>query len=125
MSTSDETEKPAKSNAVQSKLVRWASAAVGLIFLITGALQLYHVYVPALPGCTSDTAKTTLIDIYKKKDVALESVTKQQTLTDGSSEKTCQADIATASEAATLFYRIYWQDKAAQIQITKVDTHAR
>jgi hypothetical protein len=93
--------------------------------LLFGLLQIYNAFSPSLPACKSSSAKTTIGDIFKEKNLELTSLTNEKTLTDTSSEITCQVDFMTPAEAGTLFYRIYWQDKAAQIRITKVDTHPR
>lgn len=105
------------------KLTPFIVIAVGVIAMVRGGTQLYDAFVPHLPSCTSDVANTTLRDIYKKKNVELASLTDMKTLTDTSSEKTCQAEATTASEAATIFYSISWQGRAALIKITRVDSH--
>jgi hypothetical protein len=125
MSTPETTEQSAKSTVRQKKIGNWLYAAVGAIALLFGLLKIYNAFFPGLPDCTSSSAKTSLGDIFKEKNVELTSLTNEKTLTDTSSERTCQADFMTPAEAGTLFYRIYWQDKAAQILITKVDTHPR
>ena len=125
MSTPETTEPSAKSTPGQTKLVNWLYVVGGVIALLLGVLKIYNVFVPELPDCTSSSVKTSLGDIFKKKNLELTSLTNQKSLTDTSSEKTCQADFMTAAEAGTLFYRIYWEDKSAQILITKVDTHPR
>jgi len=111
---------PAKA---QSKLQRVAYAVVGVILFLVGLMRLYFVFFPGLPGCSSDAARSTIIDIYKKKNVEITELSNQRTLTDSSTENTCQADVKTPTQTATLSYRIYWKGKTAEVLITKVDTH--
>ncbi len=123
--TTTETDQSARPRTFQQKLLRWTSMVVGVIFVIVGFVRIYNVFSPGLPSCTSDSAKTSIGEIFKQKNVELSSLTNQKTLTDQSSEKTCQADFLTPAEAGTLFYRIFWQNKSAQVLITKVDTRPR
>ena len=128
MSTPEQTanaQPPAQSGGFQQKLVAWVSSAVGVILLAIGFMRAYDSIFPSLPGCTSDSAKTTLGEIFKEKKLELSSLTNQKVLTDSSSEKTCQADFTTPAEAGTLSYRISWKDKEAQVRITNVDAHPR
>jgi hypothetical protein len=122
--TSD-TGQPAKSSILQMKITNWLYAVVGLIVAGLGLLQIYNAFFPGLPSCTSDTAGRSIRDIFKQKNVQLTGLTDQKTITESSSEETCQANFVTPAEAGTLYYRIYWKDKSAQILITKVDTHPR
>ena len=119
------TQAAAKPQGFQQKLYRWVSIAVGLILLVIGALRAYEAIFPSLPGCTSQTAQSTIGKIFKDKNVDLSSLTNQKTVSDGSAEKTCQAEFTTPSEAGTLAYRIYWQGKEAEVRITEVDAHPR
>ena len=128
MSTPDTpaaTQEAAKPQGFQQKLYRWVSIAVGVILLVIGGLRAYEAIFPSLPGCTSQTAKTTIGNIFKDKKVELSSLTNQKTVSDGSAEKTCQAEFTTPAEAGTLAYRIYWQDRDAEVRITNVDAHPR
>lgn len=122
--TTTEVQQPEKPKTL-GKVGRILSLVVGLILMATGLLQVYHVFYPALPGCASNDADLGLRNIFKQKNVELTSISDKKTLTDTSSEETCQASFVTPSEAGTLLYRIYWEGKVAQIQITKVDTHPR
>ena len=122
--TSD-TGQPAKSSLLKMKISNWLYAFVGLIVACLGLLQIYNAVFPGLPSCTSDTAGRSIRDIFKQKNVQLTSLTDQKTITESSSEETCQANFLTPAETGTLYYRIYWQDKSSQILITKVDTHPR
>ena len=103
--------------------MRVAYAVIAVAAMVIGVVRLLVFFFPGLPACTSDAARTAIGDIFKGKNVELTAVTNQRTLTDGSSEKTCQADFKTPTEAGTLSYRVYWEGKNAQVQITKVDTH--
>jgi hypothetical protein len=103
-----------------AKLQQWAYTILAVVLMLIGAMKIYNVFFPSLPGCASDSTRETLGDIFKQKNLALTTLTNQRMLTDGKSEKTCQADFKTATESGTLTYRIYWQDKNAQIQITEV-----
>ncbi len=110
---------------VKQKLYQWVSIAVGVILLLTGALRAYNAFFPSLPECSSETAKTTIGQIFKDKKVELSTLTNQKSVSDGSEEKTCQAEFTTPAEAGTLSYRIYWQGKEAEVRITAVDAHQR
>jgi len=109
----------------QSKIVRWFSIVVGLILMASGLLKVYHVFVPELPACTSASADTSIHNIFKQKNVELTSLTNIKSITDTSSEKTCQADFLTPAETGTIYYQISKEDGSTQLRITKVDTHPR
>jgi hypothetical protein len=97
---------------------------VGIALLITGALGImwtFNTYL-FLPACDSDTASATLKSIFKSKDVELTKVSDFKSVTDTSSEKTCQAAIETSDEKATIDYRIFWDGWTATVMITDVQT---
>jgi len=101
------------------KLAQWV---LGIALLITGVLGImrsFNSYL-FLPACDSDTASATLKSIFKSKDVELTKVTDFKTVTDASSEKTCQAAIETSDEQATIDYRIFWDGWTAKVMITDV-----
>lgn len=100
---------------------RVAYRIIGALAALTGLLQLFFYFFPDLPRCNSDAARTTIGDIFKDKKVELTALTNLRTLTHNTSEKTCQADFKTPTEAGTLSYRIYWKGKNAQVEITKVE----
>ena len=114
---------PAK--AAQSKIPRWVSAIVGVVFLFIGLLRLYHVFYPSLPGCDANTTTGLIRKIFKDKNVELTSLNNFKTLTDTSTKKTCQADAATAKETAVILYQVSWEGREVQVLITHVDAHPR
>jgi hypothetical protein len=115
-------QEPAKQKKV---LPRWVTILAGVVAMFAGGVQIYKAFVPDLPGCTADTTNAAIHDIFKQKNVELSSLTDFKTLTDTSSEKTCQADFLTPAEKGTINYRISWQDRSALVVITSVDTHPR
>ena len=127
MSTPKTTDQvPAsKSSQFWQKAANWAYIVLAVILTLIGFMRIYDWLFPSLPRCASDTATTTIGQIFKAKNLELSSLTNQKALTDSSSERTCQAEFTTPTETGTLEYRIYWQDKSAQIQITKADSHPR
>lgn len=114
---------PAK--PAQPKIPRWLSAIIGLVFFVIGAIRLYNVFYPSLPGCDADTTTGLIRKIYKDRNVELTSLTNFKTLAATSAQITCQADAATAQESAVLSYQISWQGSKVQVLITHVDAHAR
>ena len=114
---------PAK--AAQSKIPRWVSAIAGVVVLFVGLLRLYNVFFPSLPGCDASTTTDLVRKIFKDKNVELTSLNNFRTLTDTSTQKTCQADVATAKETAVISYRVSWEGRDVQVLITTVDAHPR
>ncbi len=97
----------------------------GVIAAAGGLIKIYKVFSPDLPGCTADTTSTAVHDIFKGKNVQLDVFNDVKTLTDTSSEKTCQAHIETPIEIGTISYRLYREDKQAKVIITNVDVKRR
>jgi hypothetical protein len=131
MSNTDGTDSPgppaaaAPAKTFGQKLPRWVSAIVGVIFIVIGLTKLYNVFVPSLPGCAADLTNTIIHNIFKDKNLELTGLSNFKTITDTSTEKTCQADFTTPAEAGTLSYQITWQGSSEQVRITNVDTHPR
>ena len=73
-----------------------------------------------LPTCSSNTASDTLKSIFKSKDVEVTSISDFKSVTDTSSEKTCQAHVETPAELADIDYRIYWEGWTTKVMITEV-----
>ena len=103
------------------KSSRWIMFAAGIILMLSGAIKLFTYFVPSPPSCTSDTTTAVLRNGFKQKDVEVTNLTDLKMVTDTSSEKTCEGQIETAAERATIFYRVYWQDRDVTVMITKVD----
>jgi hypothetical protein len=97
----------------------------GVIIGIGGLIQLYKAFTPQLPGCAADSTATVLRDIFKKKDVELTVLNNMKTVTDTSSEQTCQAHIETPAETGTISYSITLQGSNFQVRIDKVDAAPR
>ena len=76
-------------------------------------------------GAKAQPSNTLLPVVKKQKNVELTSLTNIKSITDTSSEKTCQADFLTPAETGTIHYQISKQDGSTQLRITKVDTHPR
>ena len=106
---------------VWQKSSRWIMIAAGIILMLSGAIKLYNSFFPSLPSCTSDTATKILRSIFTDKKVEVVNLTGLKTVTDTSDEKTCEGQIETPTEHATIYYRVYWQDRDVMVMITKVD----
>ena len=107
------------------KSSRWIMLAAGVILLLSGAIKLIGYFFPSLPSCTADTTTAVLRNIFKQKNVEVVNLTDLKTLTDTSSEKTCEGQIETTTERATILYRVYWQDRDVTVMITKVDARPK
>jgi hypothetical protein len=107
------------------KAQRWFMIVCGVIIGIGGLIQLYKAFTPQLPGCAADSTATVLRDIFKKKDVELTVLNNMKTVTDTSSEQTCQAHIETPAETGTISYSITLQGSNFQIRIDKVEAAPR
>jgi hypothetical protein len=103
------------------KLTQWVALGAGVILGLIGLLKVYNAFVPQMPTCASDETNTVLHDIFKKKDIALTALNDFKTVSEASAQRDCQAHIETASEKATVSYRITLQGKDFQVMITKVD----
>jgi hypothetical protein len=103
----------------RQKATQWFIAAC---LIISGGLGLVKAYnnMFTLPTCSSDTASETLKSIFKSKDVEVTSIVDFKSVTDTSSEKTCQAHVETPSELADIDYRIYWEGWTTKVMITEV-----
>jgi hypothetical protein len=100
------------------KLTQWVALGAGVILGLIGLLKVSDAFVPQMPTCASDETNTVLHDIFKKKDIALNDF---KTVSEAAAQRDCQAHIETASEKATVSYRITLQGKDFQVMITKVD----
>jgi hypothetical protein len=103
----------------------WQKAAqwfIGACLIISGGLGIVKGYnnMFTLPTCSSDTASDTLKSIFKSKDVEVTSISDFKSVTEISSEKTCQAHVETPSELADIDYRIYWEGWTTKVMITEV-----
>jgi hypothetical protein len=107
------------------KASRWGTIIAGVIVGLIGLLKIYNAFVPQMPGCAADETGTVLRDIFKKKDVELTALNDFRTVSDTSAQRDCQAHIETASETATIAYRISQEGKNFQVLITKVDATPR
>ena len=103
------------------KSSRWIMLAAGIILMLSGAIKLIGYFFPSLPSCSADTTTAVLRNIFKQKNVEVANVTGLKTVTDTSDEKTCEGQIETTTERATIYYRVYWQDRDVTVMITKVD----
>ena len=91
---------------LMQKLNRWGVIAAGIILGLIGILKVYNAFTPQMPSCASDNASVVIRDIFKKKDIALTALDDFKTVSEESAQRDCTAHIETASEKATLFYRI-------------------
>src|SRR5664279_2595638 len=107
------------------KAQRWFMIVCGVIIGIGGLIQLYKAFTPQLPGCAADSTAAVLRDIFKKKDVELTVLNNMKTVTDRSSDQTCQAHIETPAETGTISYSITLQGSDFQVRIDKVDAAPR
>ena len=107
------------------KASRWIIGACGVVVAAGGLIKVYHAVTPTLPGCTTATTSTAVHDIFKEKKVQLDVFNDVKTLTDTSSEKTCQAHIETPIEIGSISYRLYWDGRQPKVIITKVDVAHR
>jgi hypothetical protein len=120
-----QTTTPDQPRTFWQKTSRWIITICGVIVLLGGALKIYKALAPGLPECGSDTTKSAIGDIYKERNVTLTSLNDMKTLTDTPTERTCQAHIETAAEAATISYRLFQENGASKVMITKVDATNR
>jgi hypothetical protein len=104
---------------------RWILIAAGVIMMLSGGIKLLTYFFPSLPSCSSDTATAVLRNIFKSKNVEVTSLSGLKTVTDTADEKTCEGQIETPAERATIYYRIYWQNRDVTVMITKVDTRPK
>jgi hypothetical protein len=103
-----------------SRLARWVTIAAGIIIGLIALLKLFVSFT--LPACGDKRAVDTLEAIFKERKIAIDTIADFKSLTDTSSEKTCQAVVLAPGERATIYYRIYWEGWSVQIMITKVDS---
>ena len=107
------------------KASRWIIGVCGVIIAAGGLIKVYNAITPTLPSCSADTTSTAVHNIFKEKDVQLDVFNDVKTLTNTSSEKTCQAHIETPIEIGAISYRLYWEGREAKVIITKVDVARR
>jgi hypothetical protein len=117
--TAPPTAEPPKT--LMQKLNRWGLYAAAIILGLIGLLRLYNAFSPQMPTCGSDDATNVIRNIFKKKDIALTALNDFKTVSDESAQRDCSAHIETASEKATISYRIIKQGSDFQVMITKVD----
>jgi hypothetical protein len=101
------------------KAVQWFLSACLIIAGLGGILRGY-TNIFTLPTCESNTSNETLRSIFKSKDVEVSNITDFKSVTDTSSEKTCQAHVETKDELADIGYRIYWEGWTTKVMITDV-----
>jgi hypothetical protein len=123
--STETTAAPEPPKTLWQKASPWTIGVCGVIAAVGGLVQIYKAFSPHLPSCTADSTSTAVHDIFKGKNVQLDVFNDVKTLTDTSSEKTCQAHIETPIEIGTISYRLYWDDKQAKVIITKVDVKRR
>jgi hypothetical protein len=103
----------------RQKAIQWFIAACLLISGGLGMVKVYNNFF-SLPTCASDTASDTLKSIFKDKNVEITALSDFKSVTDTSSEKTCQAHVETPDERADIDYRIYWDGWTTKVMITEV-----
>jgi hypothetical protein len=106
---------------LMQKVNRWGVIVAAIILGLIGILKVYNAFSPQMPDCGSDNATGVIRDIFKKKDIALTALNNFKTVSDESAQRDCTAHIETASEKATISYRISKQGSDFQVLITKVD----
>jgi hypothetical protein len=101
---------------------RLLQGVVAVALLISGLLGMMRGYnsLFVLPGCAADTTSATLKNIFQSKSVELSKVGDAATVSDSSSERTCEAHIETPDEKAIITYRIYWDGWSPTVMITEV-----
>jgi len=106
---------------LMQKLNRWGLIAAAIVLGLIGLLKIYNAFSPQMPSCESDNTSAVIHDIFKKKDIPLTAFNDIKTVSDESAQRDCSAHIETASEKATISYRISMQGSDFQVLITKVD----
>jgi hypothetical protein len=101
------------------KATQWFIAACLMITGVLGIVKGYNSFF-SLPSCSSDTATDTVKSIFKDKNVELTALRDFKSVTDTSSEKTCQAYVETPDERANIDYRIYKEGWTTKVMITEV-----
>ncbi len=107
------------------KYQRWFYIAVAIIVGWSGINKIYQANTPQLPGCAAQATADVIRDIFKSKNVALTALNNMTTVSESSTQQSCQAHIETAAEIGTIFYTITMQGDKFQVLITKVDARRR
>ncbi len=98
---------------------------VAIIVGLNGINQIYKAFTPQLPGCAADATANVIRDIFKKKNAEHTMLNDMKTVSETSSQQSCQAHVETTAETATIFYDITLQGSNFQLLITKVDAKNR
>jgi hypothetical protein len=127
--TSSPTPPPLPPTALPKTLVQkltpWVTIILGLIIGVLGLVKLYHAFVPQMPACDASETTDLIRSIFTKKDITLTALNGMKLVNETSDARNCQAHLETASETATIAYRITLQGKEFQVLITKVDAQPR
>jgi hypothetical protein len=110
---------PAAPKSFAQKAAQWFVGACLIIAGLGGIIKGY-TNIFTLPSCESSTASDTLKSIFKSKDVEVSNISDFKSVTNTSSEKTCQAHVETPDELADIAYRIYWEGWTTKVMITDV-----
>ena len=107
------------------KYQRWFFIAVAIIVGLNGINKIYQANTPQLPGCAAQATADVIREIFTSKNVALTALNNMTTVSESSTQQSCQAHIETAGETGTIFYTITMQGDKFQVLITKVDARRR
>lgn len=125
MSTDHKPEtKPAERSPRTVRYMKYAGAAVGVVFLVKGVSSLIDAYhdfspTPALVACDADGIAATIKDIAKSRHVVLTSVTHLTAISHTKTTADCTAHItANDNSKALLSYRIVFDGKKNTVHVT-------
>lgn len=105
-----------------SAWMRRLQIIVGLAGMAVFGLIIVARFMTAgdLPECDSSTAKDTLSNIFKSSNLEFSRYIEIKTLKSTKDEVTCFASLAKTSGGSAEFdYRIYFENKAPKLQITR------
>lgn len=107
-----------------ARYLKYAGAAVGVVFLIKGVSSLIDAYhdffpTPALVACDAAGIPSTIKDIAKSQNVVLTSVTHLTAISRTKTTATCTADITASDHSrARLSFRIVFDGKSNTVHVT-------
>ena len=101
---------------------RWVGWLVGISALTAGVANVAGaVDYFSLPACDSETAVTTVKDIFKEQGAELDEVSEPKLVSEGERERTCAARVRGQGETAQITYKVFWDGWSKKVQIGEVN----
>jgi hypothetical protein len=112
---------PALSPTVRRPRLHWAWRAATAIVAVAGMVTVVAQLVErnSLPACDSDSARRTLTEVFREREIGAGAIDQIATVSSTDQEVSCRARVAaTAGGYLAAEYRFIWNESTPQMRYT-------